>query len=489
MVGGEFLRRRRKYNPQTAVSCALITMKQILRFTSLFNCMLILLISAAVVVSCSEQNDYPPVPDVPDGDNVYLRFTIVTRRTDRIARAADINGDKDGSEAENYIDVNDIHYLIFDTDKKFLCDVTPDAVTVAEVGTQYAIYNVTAKVSSNALNIVDNTSNLNFYILALANIEGWGIDLPFTTLQTTISDYFSNNGHLTTAAGIVPQTDALFNALGDDDKTAVQRFPMAGIKMFTVTKGNLEQSAADNPWDLSGAGTDNCINMLRALAKVEVIDKINIKDDETFDDATHNTGNNSVYRISKIDYHGYVNQGTLLPGYGEWFNIDAEETQQVDNPTAPFNGQYVRPVAINADGSYVSGDAGDIGSVLAMCYDAAATAERDDKCPVYSAYLFEYSSDWIGGAQSPYMGVTLRGGTQTLPDGNHTVVAPATYLLQLAEYDKTSGKPSAPIKNLLRNHIYRFEIVGVNPTKPADLTVNYTICPWDEKNIVIPPFN
>ena len=60
------------------------------------------------------------------------------------------------------------------------------------------------------------------------------------------------------------------------------------------------------------------------------------------------------------------------------------------------------------------------------------------------------------------------------------------YLLSLAPYtdDGPNEKPTEDYwKALLRNHIYRYIITGVEEDEPAQLTINYTVCPMNE----VPP--
>lgn len=50
--------------------------------------------------------------------------------------------------------------------------------------------------------------------------------------------------------------------------------------------------------------------------------------------------------------------------------------------------------------------------------------------------------------------------------------------------DGPNEKPTEDYwKALLRNHIYRYIITGVEEDEPAQLTINYTVCPMNE----VPP--
>ena len=100
-------------------------------------------------------------------------------------------------------------------------------------------------------------------------------------------------------------------------------------------------------------------------------------------------------------------------------------------------------------------------------YDQRATQEREDKCPVYSCYVYEFNSNRLnyGTMQRPYCLVTTAGGTL---DG--VTYQPITMPMRITQYlGETATEPSI----LLRNHIYRFEIVGLH----QDIQVNWTVCP------------
>lgn len=441
------------------------------KWTTLLLMMIALSVSS--LQSCiNEKMDCPP--DVPENeDGIHLRFTIMTK-TDGRTRAADIVGDQEGSGYENYLDINDIRYLIFDNNQRFITDITPDAKTVA-ANSAYTVYNVEAKISDQYF--YDNlTGYVDFYILALANHSGWGISIPELKRGDNIQTLFSNGLVMTET----PVTSRLQAALSDGG----QKFPMSGLQHFRVPGNMLMTSASGSPYDLSLA-TGKDLNMLRALAKIEIIDKINIADGAVFNEATDNQGLNGRLRIDKVEINGFMTGGSLLPAYTQWNRNSVFETQQVVAPTIPTSARYVLPPVLDADNNFGPND-GLSGYIIDFIEDDYARSLRQDKCPVFSGYIYEYlkTSDQMAGVpvtQQPYFRVTTRG--YTTPEG--VVEAESLVLpVRMAQYTNGSATSADNLPQLLRNHIYRFEIAGIG----SNLELVVTVCPRAEFTTDVPTF-
>ncbi|MDE5848165.1 MAG: hypothetical protein K2H71_12540 [Muribaculaceae bacterium] len=405
--------------------------------------------------SCSQSEE--PTPEDTEGEGKFrLKFSIVTK-TVSSTRAADITGDQIGSVPENFLDVSDIRFLIFDGYQNFVSDITPKA-EIQAANDSFTIYNVVARVDEPYFTENISNNNLEFYIVVFANYSYWNITLPPLQTGLTLNSLFTNG----LVMNEIPNTENLFKA--DTDDADRQLFPMAGLQRFNINANNLLNTSEDSPFDLSNVSAGGKeINMLRALAKIEVIDKVNIEENSVYTD-------NPDYavdplRIASVDLNGYLNKGTMLPSATQWSREGTFETQQVIAPTIPDNASYRRPPVLYEDDTLGPPLVADY--QLQFEYDQRATQEREDKCPVYSCYVYEFNSNRLnyGTMQRPYCLVTTAGGTL---DG--VTYQPITMPMRITQYlGETATEPSI----LLRNHIYRFEIVGLH----QDIQVNWTVCP------------
>lgn len=415
---------------------------------------------ALLVPSCG--NDGPDIEPVEADGPLRFSFTIVTKTVNN-SRAADLDGDKIGSAPENMLDVNDIRYLIFDADRNLVSDITPKASIVAE-NDAFTIYNVTAKLDEpyfvDKINS-NNAANLEFYIMVLANFGDWGITLPPIQEGLPMQTLFTQGLVMNT----LPNSAALLDADTGFPPTR-QMFPMAGLQRFVINGNNLLNTTESEPYRLP-----KDIYMLRALSKIEVIDRVNIDDDAVFT----NEDRLDPLRVDKVEINGFMNRGTLLPAIDQWNRQSTFETQQVIATTIPGDAEYLTPPTINLndrENPFVGNSEGR--PLLNFVYDQAATAARTDKCPVFSCYVFEYSSALLNATQQrPYLRITTQGG-----EDEDEPMASLVLPMLLADY---GTNPPTPVSNLLRNHIYRYEIVGIY----QDIRVNWTVCPMDDATINI----
>lgn len=444
-------------------------------------CLLLVLPAMSLVAGCV--NDYDDCPE-PEGESepVKLRFTIVTNTSagngTRQTRAADITGDQTGTASENYLNLagHDIRFLLFDGDRKLLRDFTPDANTklAAGDGGNYVTYTVEASIAEPYFANVA-TTDTDFYIMVMAN----GRPHQMTALglapgETTIEDV---SGQLIT---FVQKTIIVDPATGKSEGWIPSKpgmadgeyILMAGLQRFTLLQGAFEGKGPEDFIELSPENGSRNINMLRALAKIEVIDKIGIGDH--FADAPENRS-----RVEKAELFGRCATGTVLPAYGQWNRNDVLETQQVDAPTMASPMRYLPPSA--------DIDAPNWDSLIEFYEDNDAREAREDGCPVFSAYVTEYSREAIGSLLPPYIRVTISDPDKNDSDNENS--GSQFYRLELAEY--SDGHLAKSLDALLRNHIYRYEIVSVSrPDEPGEegtLNIHWTICPMDvpEKDVEI----
>ncbi len=402
-------------------------------------------------------NDASECPDPAADTTVGLRFTVVTRipmeSRDGSTRAVE---ETKGSASENYLNLagRDIRFLLFDAAERYLCDFTPEADVTEVSGTDYVTYTVRAAVTDNYFDAVAD-SDVGFNIMVTANT------LPYTP------EAFRLVRGVTTVEGLTEQLASFafpVRNLADEGwmpsqpgRSNGEYIPMTGIRQFTLVRGAFSAAGPEGFVDLS-AGDGKDINMLRVLAKIEIIDKIGIGDMAV--DA-------SMVRpaVSGATLFGFCASGTLLPAYGQWNADGVTETRQVTSPTMPRKIEYRAPAAETTP------DLSPETARILFRADADAQAARDDGCPVFSAYVPEYSladvrASYGTGAVLPYVRVSV-----TNPEGVEGV---QSYTFRLATY--TDGKADSEISSLLRNCIYRYELTGAG----SAVTLDYTVCPWDE---------
>ncbi len=424
-------------------------------------------LSLTMLPSCI--NDYSDCQVKDKDGRFHMSFTIVTKNVPG-SRAADIVGDQIGTIPENYLDVNDVRMLLFDKDQNFLSDFTPKASVVVR-NADFTIYDVRAKLDDPYFvdKINENgTEPIEFYILVLANYSNWGISLPPLQTGLAMTDMFASATTMT----ILPDSEKLLNAVTDPENR--QLFPMAGLQRFSINGINLLGTTESTPFNISNATDGKEVNLLRSLTKIEVIDKVNIGDNEVF---TEDDKDNPL-RIEKVELDGYMTRGTLIPEMGQWNRNATFETQQVIAPTVPNLAEYMLPPVLNINdpNNPFGPNNGFTGYNVNLVYDERATMLREDKCPVYSGYVFEYSQAALVGVdttQQPYMRVTTKGS-----DSEEEPMESLLLPLRLADY---SENPPVNVPFLLRNHIYRYEIVGIH----QDIRINWTVCPMDNATINI----
>lgn len=391
-------------------------------------------------------NDYGNCVD-PDGGPapVKLRFTIVTRALPdsgtRQTRAADTDGNLPGTASENYLNIagRDIRFLLFDENKTLLRDFTPNVDITPSDASNYIAYTVRATIAEPYFARVAEQEQTGFYIMVIANgrpygLGAFGLAPGVTTIENVASQPASFTMPTSTEWPDGSRTGWMPSAPGNADGEYI---PMSGLQYFTLQKGAFDNSGPEGFVDLSPENGGKDINMLRAIAKIEVVDKIDILDKFP--------GDRNI-EMKKAELFGYCATGTILPSYIEWEKNDVgnPETQQVGQPTMASPLDYRDNTTID------------------FFEDEAAQKAREDGCPVFSVYVPEYSRAAIGTAVRPYIRVTVQDVDIYHPN-------PKTYTFKLA------SSTDVEIEALLRNHIYRYEVIAVGST------IGYTVCPWDER--------
>lgn len=473
-------------------------------------------LALSMATACVNE-DSPCPPDSGDdgGKGVTLQFTVVTHNAgsnrSAVSRVDDCIGDQNGSNAENFINTADCRFMLFDEDRKLLRPIFPEIT--GEDAVNYTWYNIKASITEKYFDEkVAAGEPVTFYIMVIANTSNLdGQYFTYSPGVTTIEDIAAQRRTFRQPEGYIEFLPDGFNSFvpWNPNIDGGRLIPMAGLQQFTVDAAVLKASTYEAPVllspDLSG-GSGNArelrnINMLRALSKIEIIDKIDMLGGN-YDPAQR------PY-VDKVELYGYFDSGTIMPyiNDGKWSTAQGEwsmtSSGQVSAPTIPVNAEYTFPV-INRipKGSWAGGvwtpitdSAGNQlydpqkGDCLTFTKDEDAMKLRDDGCNVFSGYVVEYSRAVVAGLKYDfdewydrysYLEITVNN-----PMGDGKDDSPI-YTMPLAKY--SDGSPGAGIDELIRNHIYRYEITGINQTVNI-IEVGFTVCDWNRKTVDIPVFD
>lgn len=315
----------------------------------------LLLLLAATLVSCV-YDDAPVLRNDDGRQAVQVTFTLAAGNAPTDTRAegptwGDVYPNENGTEWENAIDPDDLQVLLYTTNNAYIARVENLVYFRNDDGT----YTYHGQLTADA---DDLTPGTEYKIMVFANC---GIN---NDTETNIS--------------ILANT-----TFTRDDADYI---PLWGVKTTTLA---LTPGTADN------LGT---IDLLRAMAKIEV----------TLSDAL-----TDEYTLSSITLNRYNTTGYCLPaGYAT-----ASQTTDLDREdgTAPISFNPNESLATNAASFTISTDGN-----TAICY------------------LPEYEAEY---ANPAVLTITLNG---------------KAYSLELKDYTTNA------YYNLVRNHIYRYTITDVN---------------------------
>lgn len=441
-------------------------------------------------------NEDSPCPgDGDDGTKVTLQFTVMTYNpaASREAQQSRADGDKaegsllsragaddpcdegpQGSPAENYINTADCQFLLFGADRKLLRPIFPEITGQDKV--DYTWYTIKASITEPYFDeaVKAGNENIDFYIMVIANSHSTGLDGQYPGLTPGVTTIDDIAAQLLTF-NLPERRDQ--NYLITEWQPNVDQnklIPMVGLQTFTVSADQLKESTYDTPVDLSAGTPAKTIDMLRAMAKIEVVDKIDLPDG--YDP------NIKRMRVEKVELIGMYRKGTLMPSIGpdgQWPNYIST---QVTNTTLPPNSEYTNPVA------YKESYASDNNSKDIMFFNEGTidSEKAEERYPIFFGYVTEYSKAAIGSMVKPYLVITLV--DESSPDNTDGKETSFFKELKLTSY--TDGAPQGDgINFLLRNHIYRYEINAVSSSEANIIDVGYTLCDWDRHEVNIPTFD
>lgn len=373
---------------------------------------LIVLIAWAALVGCASDNgDYSDSGNT-DANSYVLRLSVSA--VGNTATRAASHELSDATEAENYIDIfnGDYTIVIYDNNGKFIQQVSADKTTPKRQDDMFWVESV---IEESFIEEIQQVGD-EFQVMVLANLKSYNNKddaYPKFDGQTTATLWGNANDYNFSRQINTSGENTWYPSIEDE------RFiPMFGIAMAKISDAKKEFDGyrhilLDVP-------------MLRALAKIEIIDAIE--------------GKGAIKGVTMTRYN---TSGRLIPNISENKDWNDNKTQ-ITTPSLPNNGN-------TADN-------------LQFLWTKNAEGQT-----VWYAYIPEMRL----GTSTTIEANRPRLDVQTDIDGNT-----ATYPLHFARYD-TDGNYSLPNNTswnyILRNHIYRYTITSVNVT--ANLQVK--VLPWE----------
>lgn len=374
---------------------------------------LLLAMFSGLLTSCV-YDDGPE--NIPDKEKEYGFCFRIRTTVPIMSRAADVY-DETGTVYENMLDMygDDIRIMLFSgKDNGARLIATPEFKISVE-NDRYTEYIVWTSIPESFFetNGITPGQDKDYTLVVLANWKSRGGSYPATTQGvTTVSDIENSNGRFLT--GHNPEGWSPFeNGNGG--------IPMYGKLSFRERKESLFLQMDDDGNLIPN--NDTPLYMLRAMAKIEVIDRTGEaigNPDETL---------NPWIESVRVDY--YNQNGYAVPS--EFVN-----GEQVNSATIPNQNGEV----------YVDGN------------DGVYNLNKKDK--LFYAYLMEQSQNNL------YLRFFVKKRNQ-----NGEIVTKDYYLRVRDMIEQQTYKQA-----FLRNHIYR---IYVTLDTNANISLRYVVCPWVEK--------
>lgn len=390
------------------------------------------------ILSGCSSTDMPYPVDGEGEDGIILEFMMRTRNAESAAviRSAEIPAAPNpeiGFAVENYLDLEKMMFLIFDNEGNMLRTFKPEISAIDDASAPYIKYRIRTFLHDKYF-LESTDENISFTIVALGNYSNLSPEQFGYHEKESLTDIFNPDNVGTFSIPVSNNAEGTWiPTILSSGEQGSGHLPMSGMQTFTVGREKLRNSSLDNPCKLSEGSSAKYINMLRALAKIEIVDKMPL--DEAGEDN---------YTIDKVELIGYATRGSIFPTYDQW--ASGLETQYVTAPSVPSSSEYRGVAPILGNVSSVE----DEDAIIKFFQDEDATGIRDDGCNVFSCYLTEYDPDMIGTVPQMWLRITLK---SVLTDRK------VQYRMEVAPY--SGGKPENPLK-ILRNNIYRYVITGMN---------------------------
>lgn len=361
----------------------------------------------------------------PTPVDVNLTF-VISQGNGQLSRAPG-HDDYGATEAESLVDFanNDYRVLVFDNGGRLLQILDTEVVRN---------FNYPDGVTTCLVRGKFDNAYPEFQIAVLANWESFGLDYNNMLRGVSLLDDLVSHNRT------IPYTFPVRGTGWRPFSGTNRGIPMFGLQSYTVD-WNKAPINADNSVTLNGN-----VSLLRAVAKIEVVDRI--------------TPNATTTRaeIESVTLRGYNVTGCPMPDMKANPGWNIQNTQVV-LPTIPTPDNYMQ----NGDLTLFRDD--DV-AIDGVTY------------PRFSTYVSEFSlNSQLADAQfCPTLHITVK--NPPIEDPHDEMV---TYTIKLASY--TDGVAGSPLPSLLRNHIYRYE---VNSASANILKLEYTVCPWEEVRVTLP---
>lgn len=320
--------------------------------------------------------------------------------------SADISEETEEVGNEYYIDLDDVEVLAYQAQADgtdYTLRERAMSVAVTPVSGSYNLYKLTCTfVSFTEQELTDGVSvKISIY----ANMDGgWAVDFPAGTASIPSSESALNSAlTFSYTGGQDTQTYAGYVLNGTNDA----RIPMWGCKVMTLSR--------------SSSASDNTIEMLRALAKVEV-----------------RPAAGTSIEITSVTLQNAAGKGTVTPG-------DAH-TQTATERTMEEDTDLADKINIPSDVTY-----------SVSCPFVGTTGGA------YVIYLPEQKEYDSTSGSGPYMDVVIGG---------------ISYPLYFGDYTYTDSKNVIDPFPVLRNYWYTFEILS---TTSVDRTLEWQVCKWEKR--------
>lgn len=383
-------------------------------------------LTAASLTACVIEDGECPAVSVDKGIGVSLEIA------GGLPAASTRAEEEEGSLAESYIDINDLYVFSFDfaegetvaSDNAVLKDIiwSPDQSGRLEESV----------ITSNGTDVIITTfldsekyseKDLDFCIVTVANASEW------TDMATFYPDLKPGETTLGNLQKTLNYNYVIsHNNWAPDNKTG-SGIPLFGIRKVNLSKYDTQIYNAANPYPL---GT---VWLLRSLAKIEI-----------------STDDDSGLEIEQAWIEsGKWNTGLqLIPSplsRMENYNTTGETAQVTTAPN--FDAHEFNPDPVESELIFI----------------------KDEETGSLVVYLPEY--DLSGNPQIIKLKIKDFTGAFPLSVSPYTEGAP--------------GEGTEPYwKCILRNHLYRFQITGIE--EDATLSLNWTVCPMVEYTTDIPDF-
>ncbi len=375
------------------------------------------LLCALIAVACV--NDNESCPPIGQTEQYVINLRIVTRKAQtRTTRTGD-HEKESATAAEDHIDIagGDFLVLVFDGYGRLIQRFEPSSTVVRN--TFANVYELSG--------VLGDTSAERIQVAVAANwrsMDAYDAYGSFVLGHTFMSDMYGDGD---TRNFTLPNPDGGWQPNIEAERTV----PMYGCSDVKPL-GDAKPGADDkNRYELDLGE----INMLRAVAKIEIADCLP----------------EGLEIDPDVTLSSYNTQGRLIPdatANPDWNKAD----KQVAKPTLPTAPKAADKLRFFAERKKIG----------------------DTERTVYSAYVTETDLT----ANRPHVNLTVK-------DSDIQYSSSKDYQMAVDNYTDGTQSSTDRLEALLRNHIYRYEIKSASN---KDLKINCTICPMGSGIAEIPDF-